>query len=223
MGLQQGVVQHAPEKEIPSQEALDAHSGSMLFPALEPGEPTGPLGNYLIGGNPTPGSPLNTLMKGAMSAQNTVRRQGVLSNRTAITASMLQVDLIRVIDTAHFNLLEEGAAPGETPHIIATHIEDRDDKVSLEYGRRLDGLLAQLAGVDRADEEPEDGARHSAVLSPRRDEDPEPSDELILHVAGMNGQALVDRIRETRFRLQRLRFEWVSSMIVIDELVRKLH
>lgn len=224
MGLQQGVVQYAPETQIPSQEALDTHSGSMLFPRLQPGEPTGALGDYhLAGGNPLEGSPLRPLMITAMSAQNMTRRRGVLSNRTAITASMLQIDLIRTIDTAHFNLLEKGVAPSETSDVISEYIEGQDARMCSEYNLRLDMLYAQLAGVDRADDEPEDGAEHSAVIPGYRDEDPEPSDEVLLHVAGLNGQAVIDRIKETRFRLQRLKFEWISSMIIIDELARKLH
>ena len=222
MGLQQGVVQHAPARQIPSQEALDAHSGSMLFPVLEADEPAGPLGDYHIGDSPLGGSPLRPLMNAAMNAQNMTRRQGIISNRTAIMASMLQVDLIRAIDTSHFNLLENGAAPFETPGIISEHINGQDSRMCSEYNLRLDRLYAELAEVDRADEEPEDGAEHSAVIPQYRDEDPEPSDELLLHVAGLNGQSVIHRIRETRFRLQRLKFEWISSMIIIDELIRHL-
>lgn len=219
--------QFIPESQFPSLETLaDFPTRSDIFPAIELDDSLGPLGRYDYGGDPTPASPLYPLVGEihAIRSRVTKSRGQQPPNdhiKRIMRGTILQNKLISSINKGYYNLKSLGASPLEAVHEVAVHIEDRDQLKSEEYKYEIDYYQGIVDAIGRGDRllVPEYAA-DEAFVEGLEEVDPEPVSSELQREAY---KRVAERYRnKNQQRLERLDFEWLTSMVVVERLRENL-
>lgn len=214
-----------PVEELPSLEVLEAKPSQWSEIFTEVGDLDGPLGDYR-GDSVEMGSPLrelaDTVKKSRTQAFKSRDGNQNLTPQAKIilAATDLQKKLITSIDRAHFNLIDNGFPPYLTGIAIEEFIEERDKErhdFYQEDGKRKQGIIDGLKGASGLEVPSHvlaaaytDEAEHEDEGEPKP---VSPELERQAYIEELEGQVQLNQLR-----IERLRFEWVSSMVIVQEL-----
>lgn len=221
------VRQLVPTAEIPSIEALESkplHMSDIFPESFVDGMDGSVLGDYR-GGDPNPDSPLFETAETIRVARAQAFKQGGEGDKPladeahrVLAATLIQKKLVSSISQAHSNLIGDGYSPATTGIVIAHHVEERDKERHEFYEGQISRVLSLMDGV-RAAKTLTVPARvlKSAFSDERCSADdayhvsPELQKEALLQ--DLNRQKELNELR-----LERLRFEWLSSSVIVDAL-----
>lgn len=235
-GIETQPAQLLPEAQMPGLEALKVHSRYIpeLFPAVY-----NAAGFSCSSGEPEAGSPLLPLFRSIHQYRDQADRiwqagshghilltdeQRELAERNTLAAGIQEV-LLKSINNAHFDLVARGASPFETHEPLAGYIDDMDARLHHFHTRNIDSALGTIAALDRREEvKPTDEEVMRAFSSERTEKEKgldsmpiTPELEREAYLASMK-----TLLRKSRLHLERLQFEWVSSMFIVDAMKRSL-
>ncbi|GEM_PF-4511355 len=183
----------------------------------------GPLGFYQ-GGDPPEESPLHSVTQALRDRRYQIYDQERANDwirteqtRAGLFVTMLHMQLVSTIDQAHRNLLEKGYGVEESTDIIAEHINTKDQTCSERYTLALDCMTTELAALERHDPLREKPTEVDGIpildLEVLLNGSRTPEEERL-----RRHESLVERIASTKLRQQRLRFEWLSAVTILDVL-----
>lgn len=215
-----------PTAEIPSIEALESrplHMSDMFPESFVEGMDGSILGDYR-GDFVRPDSPLFELAEGIRVARaQAFKHRGedeplADEAQRVLAATLLQKKLVTCIDKAHQNLVGEGYSPSTTGVVIMHHVEERDKERHESYEGEIGRMERLIDGARTADGLTVPGhvlsdAFSNEGCSPADSHPVSPELQREALIGDLSGQKELNELR-----LERLRFEWLSSSIIVDEL-----
>lgn len=141
-----------------------------------------------------------------------------LETRTGRLAANIQLGLIKAIQKAHLSLIfEKGMSPFDTPDVIAQHIERKDEEVHADYQGRVDYFSAVLECLENGllPDGLEPWVTRPAYTDEMYSSDPPVSEDVLIEGAKTGAEA---QLAKNERGLQRLHFEWMSSMVIVEGL-----